>query len=247
MISQSILITGGTSQVAQALVLEVLSDPDARVLLTSRSSDSIGEIATRPGVLHLPRIDLTKETDLARLAEAADRHFPGRFEVVNAAGQWFTQRPFTEIPLSEAVSLMTANYLTAYGVARHVIPLLVARGGGHFVTFSCDSVNQHYPWMAPYTASKAAVQSLTISIANEFAQYGVIANAIVLSTLFTDRDRRLKPHGDHPHWLQPKEVAVEILNLIVDRVGLLNGNAIKLFRYSDSYFHQAYFDRIRSK
>jgi NAD(P)-dependent dehydrogenase (short-subunit alcohol dehydrogenase family) len=240
-----VLITGATSALAQAVASEVLLTPGSAVLLTTRSHGSIGELADRRGVAYLPGLDLTKESDLERLATEANRVFPTRFEIVNAAGQWFTQRPILEISCTEADSLMRSNYLTAYGVAQYLIPLLKKRNGGHFVTFSCDSVNHHYPWMAPYTASKAAVQTLTISLANEFAQDGVIANSFILSTLLTDRDRLLKPRGDHNHWLSPKDVAKEIASLLQDEVGLMNGNAIKLFRYSDSYFHQSYFERIK--
>jgi NAD(P)-dependent dehydrogenase (short-subunit alcohol dehydrogenase family) len=245
MTPKSVLITGATSLLAHAVAAEVLCTPESRVLLTTRSRGAIGELATRPGVTYLPGIDLTVEADLERLAGEANRILPTRFDVVNAAGQWFTQRPFLQISFSEAASLMQGNYLTAYGAARYLIPLLRNRKGGHFVTFSCDSVNHHYPWMGPYTASKAAIQSLTVSLANEFAQDGVIANSFVLSTLLTDRDRRLKPHGDHDHWLSPLDVAREVVSLLQDEIGLVNGNAIKLFRYSDSYFHRSYFDRIR--
>lgn len=242
---KSVLITGATSPLAQAVAAEILSIPESKVLLTTRSEEPLGEVATRPGVAYLPGIDLTEEADLERLASEADRILPTRFDIVNAAGQWFTQRSFLDIPFAEVNSLMRSNYLTAYGVAKYLIPLVVARKGGHFVTFSCDSVNHHYPWMAPYTASKAAVQSLTVSVANEFAQHGVIANSLVLSTLLTERDRRLKPYGDHEHWLSPEDVAREIIGMLCDEVGLLNGNSIKLFRYSDSYFHRSYFERIR--
>ena len=245
MTPKSVLITGATSPLAQAVAAETLRTPGASVLLTTRSEGELGKIAELPGVKFMAGIDLTKEEDLEKLADEAGRFFPGRFEVVNAAGQWFSQRPILEIPFSEADSLMRANYLTAYGAARYLVPLLRERKGGHFVTFSCDSVNHHYPWMAPYTASKSAVQSLTISLANEFAKDGIIANSFILSTLLTDRDRVLKPRGDHDHWLQPNDVAKEIVSMLQDEVGLMNGNAIKLFRYSDSYFYQSYFDRIK--
>ena len=119
------------------------------------------------------------------------------------------------------------------------------RGGGHFIGFSTHTSYQHYPKMVAFTVAKVAVESLIKGISNEFFGQGIIANTIALATLDTPAEREIKPNGDRENWLQLNEVCELVEKTILQSSNLINGNAIQVYKYSEKYFRESYFDRIK--
>jgi NAD(P)-dependent dehydrogenase (short-subunit alcohol dehydrogenase family) len=89
------------------------------------------------------------------------------------------------------------------------------------------------------------LEQLVKQIANEYSQNDICANAIALATMMTNAELNLKPFGDHQHWLKPEEVAEFVVSMIRADTRILNGNVHDLFHYSDSYFHDSYFQRVQ--
>lgn len=243
----ALVITGANSLLGrEVLRLAVHCDLYDQYFLTARSglNGPLG-IQDEKQIRCASGIDLTKETDLIHLREKITDYTDKGFDVINLTGYFAGQQPLEKCSIEEARKIIDSNYLTVYGVAHSLLPVMRARGGGHFLAFSCNSVNYKYPWMAPFTAAKAAVESLIGSIANEFSEYGIIANVLVLATLRTQREKDLKPYGDHEHWLSVEEVAETALEILRDRKGIVNGNSINLFQHSDTFYNRGYFERIR--
>ena len=67
--------------------------------------------------------------------------------------------------------------------------------------------------MAAYTASKAAVAALTVALAEEAVNAGILVNAIAPSTMDTPANRRAMPKADHAAWAKVEDVAAAILFL----------------------------------
>ena len=72
------------------------------------------------------------------------------------------------------------------------------------------------------------------------------ANIISLSTLKTDIELKMKPQWDYEHWLMPDEVCKVVDSLVETTDGLVNGSVIHAYKYSDTYFGQSYYDRIKT-
>ena len=121
---------------------------------------------------------------------------------------------------------------------------MVARGGGDFITFSAHSQYQNYPMMAAFNSAKAAVESLTMSLSNEYFKFAVRSNCFALATMLTPAEVAMKPRGDHEKWLTSVEVAARVMDLIEKSDAIFSGNVVQLFKHSDSYFGQSYFSRI---
>lgn len=85
MTKDSILITGATSPLGQSLATHFLADGMRRIFLTSRSKHDV-DLLDDSRITYLPGIDLTRESDLEKLASAVDGFLPGRFSVLNAVG-----------------------------------------------------------------------------------------------------------------------------------------------------------------
>ena len=106
------------------------------------------------------------------------------------------------------------------------------------------SVKYNYPLMASFTASKSAVESLMRSLANEYSGYNMRFNSIVLASLRTSKVIQAKPHGDHAHFIPPKDISPIIRFLLSDASYLVNGNAINLFIHSEDFYNSGYLKRI---
>jgi 3-oxoacyl-[acyl-carrier protein] reductase len=239
------LITGASSYLGMTLG-RILSQNDRnRLLLTSRRPPGPARGIKNKHVHYLHGVDLSQEEGLSTLARAADDYFPGKFHIVNCLGFFPGYEPMEQLPFGDARKVFESNVVALYGVAHYLLPLMCKRKGGHFIGFSSHINYQHYPHIVAYCAAKAAVESMICGIANEYLSRGIIANTIALSTMYTETERKMKPQGDRQNWLKPEAVSRFIQDLVLQPAALVNGNVIHLYKYSDSYFHQSYFDRIK--
>lgn len=240
----NILITGATSFLAKSIIKKFLDHQEYRILLTSRSELS-ESLNINDNFKYIPNIDLLKEDHVSALKDSVDDYFENEFSVINCVGHFPKFSPIHNSPFISAKENIEANYLCVFNLANKLLPLMVARSGGHFIAFSSHTNYQNYPEMVAFTASKVALECLIKGIANEYAKYGLLSNIFALATLNTDVEKKLKPHGDFDNWLKLDEVAESVLQLIHDNNSLMNGNIIHLYKYSESYFNQSYYERIK--
>ncbi len=238
------IITGAGSYLGREIASHLAKSPGNRILLVTRSNASFANILS-DDVTHIAGIDLLKERDLERMVTTAQYFFESGFNVINCVGYFEGQSPFEQVSFAEAGRILDSNFRTVHNTATALIPLMVSKGGGHFIGFSCNSVRFNYPQMAPFTSAKAALESLIKCLANEFYGRGIYANALQLATLRTEKEIAVKPHGDHTNWLVPSEVARFIEMFTQQPIQLYSGNVMSLYNYSESFFGQSYYDRIK--
>jgi NAD(P)-dependent dehydrogenase (short-subunit alcohol dehydrogenase family) len=237
------VIAGSNGYLGRAMVEEFASVPEALLLLTCRQKNFLLPNTENNRMFVVPGLDMSRSTDAAMLAAEVERVIQGPFDVINCIGSFPGYNPIIEINGDEALEVHKNNYISVYNLAHVLLPLIKRRGGGQFVTFTSHSRYQAYPNMAAFDSAKAAAEQLIRHIANEMSKDGVVANAFALATLATEEEFRLKPHGDHEHWLCPAEVAKQVHHLLKAPNRMINGNVIQLYNYSRSYFHMSYFDR----
>lgn len=241
----SFVVTGANSFLGRAFAKMLSKNEDYKVFLTSRSKFNFNGLLKKKNVSHLPEIDLTVESDVEKLATAINDFLPGKFHVINCLGYFPGYETIEKINIATAKNVFNSNILALYSVANKLLPLMCKRKGGHFIGFSTHTAYQHYPRMVAFTAAKAAVESLIKGIANEYLNKGINANTIALATLLTEAELKIKPKGDSKNWLNTDEVCEFVENIILQPNKLISGNVIHIYKYSDTYFHQSYFDRIK--
>lgn len=234
------VITGASSAIGRVLAEHLDTATDADMVLVSRSENSS---RFKRDHLVLTGIDLTNEQHLEVLREKVGQRLEGPFTVFHCVGDFWTHKPLVRTTFEEVARMINSHYLTFCGAAWSLLPVMVARNGGRLVGFSCNSVAYNYPDMAPFTSAKAALECFVRCVANEYSEYNIIANAVSLPTIRTDKVMELKPTGDHDHYITPEELAIFLSDITASAPAMMNGNVLKVFRHSKTFFHQSYFDR----
>jgi NAD(P)-dependent dehydrogenase (short-subunit alcohol dehydrogenase family) len=147
------------------------------------------------GVAHAA--DVSVERDVAgAVAACVDRY--GRIDVLfNNVGIQAVGGP-EEIDEATWDRVMAVNVKSMYLACRHVLPVMVKQRSGAIVNnSSLTSIRFTYPCL-PYSVSKSAVNELTRSVAMQYAQHGIRANAVVPGLMATPRiTKRLQDtYGD---------------------------------------------------
>jgi NAD(P)-dependent dehydrogenase (short-subunit alcohol dehydrogenase family) len=186
-----VIVTGGARGIG-AGVAECLAAEGARIGVL----DIDGEEAERTAKT-LPTDSLglaadvsDEETAGAAISRAAE-HF-GRLDgLVNNAGGGNRKTalangpPFTRVQQEGWDEQMTLNLRTTFAASKAAIPFLTQDGGGAIVNVSSIAGITASPGMPAYAAAKAAVLSLTRSLALELGPSDVRVNAICPGFLYT--------------------------------------------------------------
>jgi NAD(P)-dependent dehydrogenase (short-subunit alcohol dehydrogenase family) len=236
----NLLIFGAASDIGTTLLTEAAGRRGMNIIGVTRST-RIRKPPRRAKILE--GVDLTKEADLTCMAEEVAQQFKGPFGIVHSVGDFWVHKPLVETPFAEIERMIASQVLTLFGVARYLTPVMRRNGGGRLVAFSCNSVTYNYPDMAPFTASKAAVESFVKCYANEHSELGIAATALALPTIRTRTVLKEKPTGDARNYIRPEDLAKYVLDHVLTLPHEVNGNVIKLFKYSPTFYHQSYYER----
>ena len=162
-----VIVTGGTSGIGLAAV-EALRARGCTVYALSRHGQGEG---------HIP-CDVADEKS-ARAAVEAVLKKEGRIDIlVNCAG--FGISGAGELtPLDTAKHQLNVNLFGTANMANAVIPAMRAQGGGRIVNTGSVAGFVPIPFQTWYSASKAAVQSYTMAMANELRPFGISLAAVL--------------------------------------------------------------------
>ena len=156
------VVTGGASGIGEAV---------ARLL---EQSGAIVRVADLGGS---DPVDVTDRDALDRLARELDEAH-GRLDVlVNAAGVLTQNLPADELPADDFRRAYEINVLGTVNACQACFPLLRA-GRGAIVNVASQAALVSLPQQAAYTAAKGAVAALTRSLAIDWAEHGIRANAV---------------------------------------------------------------------
>ncbi len=185
------LVTGGGSGIGRAAALKMAEEGAAAVLIAGRREPEIAAAAAEcrsAGAEALAvRTDVTREDEVARLVRTAVERY-GRLDAVfNNAGFQERRAPIEEQGSAVYDEVFDANVRSVFLCLRHQLPVMFAQGKGSIVVnASVSGVRNPNPGLSLYSASKAAVISLTRSAAMEAAPRGVRINAIGPGRVVTD-------------------------------------------------------------
>lgn len=178
------------------------------------------------GHLLLGGVDLSDVESTRRAMLAAALRFGGIDVLVNVAGgfQWQTLGAGS-VDIWDQLYRM--NLRTAVVSCKVALPALIERGHGRIINIGAGAAAARAgAGMGAYTASKAGVQKLTESLAEELKDCGITVNAILPGTVDTPRNRADMPDADFTRWVTPEAIAEVVAFLASDAAQAVTGAAI---------------------
>jgi NAD(P)-dependent dehydrogenase (short-subunit alcohol dehydrogenase family) len=226
-----VVITGATGDLAPTVVA-AFENAGARLVLVERSKGHLAEmypeLAASDKHYMAEEVDLTKPETVKSMAVRAAEQL-GRIDVlVNIAGGFSMKSFSAEDALDTFDYMFNLNARTNFIAVHSVLPHMLEGGGGKIISVAAGSALSGRSRQAGYSASKAAVLRITESVAAEFKDKGIYANAILPSAIDTPSNRESMPNADPSKWLSPAEIADVILFLASDLSRAINGVGIPL-------------------
>ncbi|MER5620475.1 SDR family oxidoreductase [Streptosporangium sp. NPDC002544] len=189
------VVTGGSRGIGRAIV-ERLARDGADVLFSYASDAGAAAEVERTvkeagGSARAVQADLAEPGAAERLMETAEEFLGGLDILVNNAALSFTPTPVAETgeELYDRVMAVNARavFLTIRYAARHM------RDGGRIVNISTLNTVRPAPGIAPYAASKGALEQLTAVTARELGGRGITVNTVSPGATDTDLLRGTNP------------------------------------------------------
>lgn len=131
--------------------------------------------------------DVSSPEQAQAAVDAVVRRFGALHILVNNAAAATPRRPVADTPLDEWRRAFEVNVTGAWLMAKHAIPHLRAAGGGVVLNIASQLGHVVAPGSGAYSASKAALLSLTRSIAVDYAADNIRAVSLSPGAVMTSR------------------------------------------------------------
>lgn len=222
--SREVVVTGGTGALGRAVVSNLL-ERGASVHVPVFHADELEDFEHRGDVRVVEDVDLADES-------AAQRFYaglPGLWASVHIAGG-FAMAPLAQTSAGDLERLFRLNVLTCFNASRAAVgKIREGAGEGRLLNVSARPALVPTGGMAAYAATKAAVASLTQSLAEELAGEGIWVNAVVPSIIDTPANRRAMPDADHGAWPDVSEIAETISFLVSPENAVTRGALVPVY------------------
>lgn len=200
----NILITGASSGVGFEAVIELINQPGHQIIALARSEEKLARLleisqSLNPDcVLYPVAFDIVHD-DYADLQQFIKTQFEGKIDVlINNAGT-LINKPFAELGESDFVEMLQSNYLGHVRMIQAML-LLMAKNS-HIVNIGSMGGFQgsaKFVGLSAYSASKAALHTLTECLAQELAEQEIKVNCLALGSAQTEMLERAFPGYQSP-------------------------------------------------
>jgi len=225
---KAVLITGAAGNLGKA-VAAAFHARGADLILADYDEAKLADIP-EPGLR--VQVDLTDESSVQALVDKVQATC-GRIDVLaNIAGGFTMGPPLHETPSSDWEFMMNLNARSVFYVCKAAVPVMLEQEGGRIINISARAAEQGKGKMAPYCASKAAVITLTESLAAEHKYNNINVNCILPGTIDTPQNRDDMPEADYDKWVPPAALADVIVFLASDAARCVSGAAIPVYGQS---------------
>jgi NAD(P)-dependent dehydrogenase (short-subunit alcohol dehydrogenase family) len=222
------LISGAAGNLGRAVAV-AFREAGASLVVADVAEDRLEELyGGEDDVLVVP-VDLTEEQSIQEMVSRALDRFARIDILANVAGGFRMGPPLHETLVETWDFMMDLNARSVFLVSRAVLPHMIRQGYGRIVNVAARAAVQPKGRMAPYCASKAAVITLTESMAAEHRLDDINVNCILPGTIDTPQNRADMPDADFDTWVPPKDLASVILFLASDVARAVNGAAVPVY------------------
>jgi NAD(P)-dependent dehydrogenase (short-subunit alcohol dehydrogenase family) len=195
----NIIITGASSGVGFEAVIELALSGKHKVLALARSQEKLERLLDIAHNLNPESVIYAVAFDYHSLQQFIAANFDNRVDVlINNAGV-LINKPFTELLETDFVEMLQSNFMGHVRMIQGVINLMPQ--GSHIVNIGSMGAYQgsaKFSGLSAYSASKAALHTLTECLAQEFEKNDVKVNCLALGSAQTEMLEKAFPGYESP-------------------------------------------------
>ena len=237
------IVTGGAGAIGGEIT-KLLAREGARIVIADVNDEAnsrmVDEVKALGSEALAVCVDVIEIDQAAKMVEAALEHF-GQIDIlVNVAGG--STGPsiktkmdfFAQSEKTRGEEIVRLNLLAPLNCARAVINHMMERRSGAIVSISSIAGVIGMMKGVEYSAAKAGIVGMTLTLAKEAAEYGIRVNCVSPGIVGTERVFKMAPDRI-PQWekgiklgrlCKPEEIASAVLFLVSDESSYITGQNI---------------------
>ena len=171
------VITGAGSGIGEAIA-KALSNNGVSVALAGRNEDKLQAVAQQLNVdTKVIPTDVTKKDSVDQMLQVVKGHFGKVDIVVNSAGRSLSSK-ITDYDVEQWDTMIDVNVKGTLYVLQAALPYLLNQSSGHIINIASISGFEVTKSNAVYSATKAAIHTITQALEKELARTGVKVTSI---------------------------------------------------------------------
>ncbi|HDD0307867.1 TPA: SDR family oxidoreductase [Staphylococcus aureus] len=203
------VVTGAGSGIGESIAT-LLHEEGVKVILAGRNKDKLQNVANQlaqDSVKVVPT-DVTKKEEVDELIKMAQQTFGGLDIVINSAGQMLSSK-ITDYQVDEWDSMIDVNIKGTLYTAQAALPTMLEQSSGHLINIASISGFEVTKSSTIYSATKAAVHTITQGLEKELAKTGVKVTSISPGMVDTAITAAYNPTDRKK--LEPQDIAEAVL------------------------------------
>ncbi len=227
-----ILVTGGSRGIGRACVEYLTALGHSVAFIYKQSYEDAKSLSEATGA-HAICADISDKDSAKAAAYAAVAKLGGIDALINNAG--ISQiKLFTDITDEDWDKMINTNLSSAFYITREIVPHMVRQKSGRIVNIGSMWGKTGASCEVHYSATKAALRGMTMSLAKELGPSGITVNCVEPGVIATEMNASLSEDAlgqlcDQTPLCrigQPSEVAALAEFLISDKAGFITGQVI---------------------
>lgn len=242
LIGRVALITGASRGIGRAIALAYAA-AGASVAVTARTAPQldalVAEIEAAGSVALAIPADLALETDIDSITERTVERFGHIDILVNNAAIIHPRIDLVDFDPALWRQVLDVNLTAAALLTQAVLPGMIAQGSGRIINISSIGGRKGARGRSAYRVTKAALISLTESVAAEVKRHGIDVNCICPGGVDTEGYREAfnsQGRAENPRLMRAEEIASLALFLASDAGSAITGAAIDAFGGTNPLF-----------
>lgn len=239
------IVTGGGSGIGRASC-ELFAREGAAVVvadLDAASAELVAkQITARGGRALAQRVDVGVETSIAAMVRATVDGFGALHVLYNNAADTSLRameldRSLLDVTTETWDHVLDVDLRSVFLGCRYAIPHMIAAGGGSIVNASSNQSSSGDLSQTAYAAAKAAINTLSLSIATQYGRQGIRCNVVSPGPIRTPAFDRACPqevadelirHSLVPRLGRPEDLAHAVLFLASDEASYITGQILRV-------------------
>ena len=208
------LVTGASRGIGAATA-EALAAAGAHVILVARTAQSLEQVEERihdaGGSATIAPLDLTQGEGIGKLASAVAERWQALDILVLNAATLGSLTPVEHIDAKEYARILTLNVAANQAMIAAFDPMLRSAERGEVVAITSSVGHEPRAFWGAYGSSKAALENLALSYADETARLGKIRVHVIDPGATRTRMRELAFPGEEPADVKPPQVVADFI------------------------------------